>query len=135
MVEISGRKHRSAPQSCVTLMLLQIVFFFFFYLNVIIQVNTLYDQKTNTRKTNNPVKNGQKNETYFSKEDIQMANKHTKRCLTLLIIREMQIKTTMKYHLTLVRMAIIKKSTTINAGEVVKGYTLPPLALLVGNVN
>ena len=105
----------------------------FFSLGIYNEMNkTLLVLKLQNKQTNKK-KWAEDLNKHFSKKDIQMANRHMKRSSTSLIIREMQINTTMRYLLTLVRMTIVKKSTNDKGwrgcGERESSYTVG------GNIN
>ena len=86
-------------------------------------ISKIYKEHTrlHTRKVNNTIKKWAKHlNRHFSKEDKERAQRHMKGCSASLAIKEVQIKSTVSYHFTQVRMTIINKSTNNKAGKVVQ---------------
>ena len=98
------------------------------------EISKIYKElmQLNTRKTNNPIKKWVEDlNRCFSKEDMQIAKKNMKRCSTSFIIREIEIETTMRYHLTPSEWPSSKNLQTINAGE---GVEKKETAYIVGGI-
>jgi 23S rRNA pseudoU1915 N3-methylase RlmH len=97
-------------------------------------INRIYQElkKQNSQRINDPMKK-EANELNrnFSKEEVQMVKKHMKKCSTSLAIKEMQIKTTLRFHLTPVRIAIIKKTNNNKCWQGCRGKRNPYM-LFVG---
>ena len=94
--------------------------------------STIYKEllQPNSEKMNNPIKKRLKDlNRHFSKEGVQMANKHMQRCSVSLVIGEMQIKTTMSYPFTLTSIAVIKKTDNSSVGEDMKKLNPPTLLI------
>ena len=94
--------------------------------------STIYKEllQPNSEKMNNPIKKRLKDlNRHFSKEGVQMANKHMQRCSVSLVIGEMQVKTTMSYPFTLTSIAVIKKTDNSSVGEDMKKLNPPTLLI------